>query len=162
MKTLLIIIIFILTTLESHSKKDDCRNLTDGYIDIKNALVKSDSETASKKAENMIEIMNNLDFESLSDKQFNNFKKNKTQLLKIAEQIKNSNNIELQRKSFAELSLLIWDIVKNFEEINQDLFYFYCPMKKTYWISYENKVQNPYYGSKMLTCGSLSEKRLKK
>jgi hypothetical protein len=27
-----------------------------------------------------------------------------------------------------------------------------------YWISVDEPIKNPYYGSKMLTCGSITEK----
>lgn len=156
------IIIVILYLLLSTSNKAESAKLTDSYIEIKNALVKSDFETASKNAEKMIEIINQIDSKGLNEIQLNFFKENSMKLLKFAEQIKNSNKIEIQRKSFEELSILIWDFVKTFEVVNKDYYYFYCPMKKAYWMSYENEVKNPYYGSKMLTCGSISSKRLKK
>ena len=159
MKTILIIILYLLL---SNSQKAVSEKLTDSYIEIKHALVKSDSETASKKSENMIEIINHIDSECSNEIPLNFLKENRTKLLKFTEQIKNSNKIEIQRKSFEELSILIWDYVKTFEVVNQDYYYFYCPMKKAYWVSYENEVKNPYYGSKMLTCGSISDKRLKK
>ena len=33
----------------------------------------------------------------------------------------------------------------------------YCPMKKAYWLSAEKEIKNPYYGSAMLSCGSVME-----
>jgi hypothetical protein len=33
----------------------------------------------------------------------------------------------------------------------------YCPMKKASWLSSEKVIKNPYYGSAMLTCGSVRD-----
>ena len=41
------------------------------------------------------------------------------------------------------------------------IYYQYCPMynggKGANWLSKENTVKNPYYGSMMLTCGKVVE-----
>jgi len=34
-------------------------------------------------------------------------------------------------------------------------------MKKEYWISADSTVKNPYYGSQMLTCGTVKDKVVK-
>lgn len=36
-------------------------------------------------------------------------------------------------------------------------YYQYCPMQDAYWLSKENAVKNPYYGSMMLSCGKTVE-----
>jgi hypothetical protein len=33
----------------------------------------------------------------------------------------------------------------------------YCPMVKKYWVQKDGTVNNPYYGSQMLTCGELKD-----
>jgi hypothetical protein len=55
----------------------------------------------------------------------------------------------------------MWKIVKNNSEIRESVYYQYCPMKKMYWLSKEETIKNPYYGSKMLTCGNVSDKKVK-
>jgi hypothetical protein len=41
------------------------------------------------------------------------------------------------------------------------IYYQYCPMankgKGANWLSMENKIKNPYYGTQMLTCGKVLE-----
>jgi len=41
------------------------------------------------------------------------------------------------------------------------VYYQFCPMankgKGANWLSLENKVKNPYYGSRMLSCGKVVE-----
>ncbi|RYG53246.1 MAG: DUF3347 domain-containing protein [Chitinophagaceae bacterium] len=33
----------------------------------------------------------------------------------------------------------------------------YCPMAKASWLSNENEIRNPYYGTAMLTCGEVKK-----
>jgi hypothetical protein len=79
-------------------------------------------------------------------------------LVKLSEGIASESTLEKQRIKFAELSIALWPIVKNSATKEQPLFYDYCPMKQSYWISVDEAIKNPYYGSSMLTCGSISEK----
>jgi len=37
------------------------------------------------------------------------------------------------------------------------LYQQYCPMKKSYWLSKDAAIKNPYYGKQMLTCGKVSD-----
>ena len=45
--------------------------------------------------------------------------------------------------------------------INEKVFIAFCPMadgdKGAYWLSREEKVINPYFGNKMLTCGEVKQ-----
>jgi hypothetical protein len=38
-----------------------------------------------------------------------------------------------------------------------ELYVFYCPMSKAYWIQTTEKTKNPYYGYKMLKCGEVKK-----
>ena len=51
----------------------------------------------------------------------------------------------------------MWKLVKPSDKVNQPVYYQYCPMKKAYWLSKEEKVINPYFGSAMLTCGEVKQ-----
>jgi len=33
----------------------------------------------------------------------------------------------------------------------------YCPMKKMSWLSESKEIKNPFYGSKMLSCGKVQK-----
>ncbi len=68
-------------------------------------------------------------------------------------------NLEGQRKAFAPVSSDIWSLVKTTQGHSRDLYYQYCPMKKTYWVSNEADIKNPYYGASMLKCGKVSDKK---
>lgn len=68
-----------------------------------------------------------------------------------------TSNVEKQRAALAELSVHVWEIVKSDKTITMKLYYNYCPMKDMYWISEFETIKNPYYGNKMLNCGSVKE-----
>ena len=73
----------------------------------------------------------------------------------------NAGKIDHQREHFMSLSNNLTTVVKTLK-INEETAYSqFCPMandgKGAYWLSKEDKVKNPYYGKKMLTCGSVKE-----
>ena len=69
-------------------------------------------------------------------------------------------DVGIQRKNFITLSDNLFQLLK---VSNQDspIYYQHCPMandgKGANWLSRENVIKNPYYGSAMLTCGETVE-----
>ncbi|OYD42879.1 DUF3347 domain-containing protein [Sphingobacterium cellulitidis] len=121
-------------------------NLFNNYLNIKNALVNSDSKAASTAIAKLNEAVE-------GEKDF----AQKDELLKAIEKMSKANNLEKQRASFNDVSVQVWKLVKGSEKVNQTIYYQYCPMKKAYWLSKEKDIKNPYYGSSMLTCGKVVE-----
>ena len=72
----------------------------------------------------------------------------------------NAGKIDHQREHLASLSKDVSDLITLFDT-NQKLYQDYCPMfddgKGAIWISEAKAIKNPYYGSKMLTCGSVKK-----
>jgi|3_EtaG_2_1085321.scaffolds.fasta_scaffold16800_4 hypothetical protein len=121
--------------------------LLNNYISIKNALVESDSKAASQVISTFYQLVNSED--NLS---------RKAELLKATEKLhKAADNIDKERAAFNDVSTSMWDLVKDAEYVNQPVYYQYCPMKKGYWLSKEKEIENPYYGSAMLSCGKIVE-----
>ena len=58
------------------------------------------------------------------------------------------------------LSEDVYDLAKAFGA-GQPLYHDHCPMynenKGAMWLSEMKEVKNPYYGSKMITCGTVEE-----
>lgn len=120
--------------------------LLSNYISVKNALVGSDSKTASQAANTLYQsVKNEGDFAQ------------KAELLKATEKLDKASGIEKQRAAFNDVSTTMWRLVKNSDKVNHAVYYQYCPMKKAYWLSNEKEIKNPYYGSLMLTCGKVAE-----
>ncbi|GAB3414389.1 hypothetical protein GCM10027516_04750 [Niabella aquatica] len=116
------------------------------YINVKNALVNSDSKNASQA----ISIL----YQSVKDERSFELK---DALLKATEKLSQASGIEKQRAAFNDVSTIMWKLVKSDNKAGQAVYYQYCPMKKAYWLSKEKEIRNPYYGSSMLTCGKVAE-----
>ena len=73
-------------------------------------------------------------------------------------------NIEEQRAVFNELSNALMNVVTTLGiEVKDEksLYLQFCPMANDntggYWFSDQEAIKNPYFGSKMLKCGSTKE-----
>lgn len=131
------------------------------YLNLKNKLVKDDSEGAAEKGKILLASFNRLDTKTLDANQ-------KKAYIDIAEDAKeqaehiaeNAGKLDHQREHFILLSKDINDLIKMFGSKMQ-LYQDYCPMaddgKGAIWISETKEIKNPFYGSKMLTCGSLKK-----
>lgn len=120
--------------------------LVSNYINVKNALVKSDAKAAADAIQVFYQsVQNEKDFTQKAD------------LLKATDALQKAGDLKSQRNAFNNVSTLMWAVVKNTEKLNQPVYYQYCPMAKGYWLSKEKKIENPYYGSSMLSCGKVVE-----
>lgn len=72
--------------------------------------------------------------------------------------ISKSDDLEKQRDQFRFLSDALINALTVFGVADQTYFIQHCPMannnKGANWISKDPKIKNPYYGDKMLTCGT--------
>ncbi|MDR6300260.1 DUF3347 domain-containing protein [Mesonia maritima] len=116
------------------------------YLDLKDALVRSNSYSAKKIAEIII------------------LKNENSETGKLAKQIvENENKLEKQREAFFKLSEEMEEMITQHIKGGK-LYKQYCPMafngEGAFWISDSDKILNPYFGEKMLKCGNV-EKVLK-
>lgn len=123
----------------------DTETLLNNYINLKNALVNSDSKAASEAAATLYQSVKN-------EGEFTQ----KAELLQAAEKLSKAGSIEKQRSLLNDVSVAMWKLVDSEETVNQTIYYQYCPMKKSYWLSKEKEIKNPYYGASMLTCGKVT------
>jgi hypothetical protein len=119
------------------------------YYSIKEFLVLGDSKNAMLSANELIQ--------SLDTAQFKNAATLVPKMKKDAKAIASSSDINKQRVAFATLSEAMIEFVKVNQVDTAPIYVDYCPMKKTYWLSAEKTIRNPYYGSAMLTCGSITD-----
>jgi hypothetical protein len=131
------------------------------YLKIKNALTKDDAKGAANAGKSLFKVFAATNTNSLTSSQ-------KKEYLDIADDAKehaehigdNAGKIDHQREHFAILSKDINDLIKMFGT-KQKLYQDYCPMyndgKGAIWISETKEIKNPFYGSQMLTCGSLKK-----
>jgi hypothetical protein len=76
-------------------------------------------------------------------------------LISDAEQIAATKDVKRQRERFNDFSNNMFVLAKAIK-LSEPVYQQYCPMKKTYWLSSEAAIKNPYYGNQMLTCGNVS------
>lgn len=135
---------------QDNKQQTQLSELLHAYYDIKNALVAGNAATASLKADDFIKHLNAIDAKSISQD-------NAAALLKDASHISSSKEIKHQREHFANFSTNMFALAKSVKLSSDPIYEAYCPMKKAYWLSNEKAIKNPYYGSSMLTCGSIKE-----
>jgi Protein of unknown function (DUF3347) len=132
----------------------------DNYFALKDALVKTDATTASTKATSLLASLNALDMSKMKMDEHMVFMKVEKALKADATNISTSKDVAAQRTAFSNLSKNMIEFIK-VAKANEAVYVQHCPMandgKGADWLSKENAVKNPYYGSMMLTCGKTLE-----
>jgi len=148
------------TTSEMEKEENQLEGVFDNYFTLKDALVKSDSKLAASMAQNLLSKINEVKMEKLSVEEHTVWMKVMSSLKYNTEKISSSASIDKQRNAFMELSENIYELMKVSEQ-DTSIYYQNCPMyndgKGANWLSKENEIKNPYYGSQMLTCGKTVE-----
>ena len=125
------------------------KSVLSSYLDIKDALVKTDSKNAGVAANGLVKVLNGKS-DDLSQK-----------LLSDAKAIAASSDVKVQRKHFDTLSQNVYEYVKSTGDKEGTVYKQFCPMAfnntGAYWLAAEKEINNPYFGSMMLRCGSVKE-----
>lgn len=131
--------------------------ILDRYFSVKDALVQSDENHAAEQATRLVSIIEGVDIHTLSADEHNIWKNVSKELTASAKAISKAKNINKQRTAFITLSQNVYTLAKATKP-QAPVYYQRCPMynngKGAHWLSRENAVKNPYYGSQMLSCGS--------
>ncbi len=143
--------------LTSQNSNDGLSPLLTKYYAVKNALVSGDALAASKYAAEFGSLIAVVDSKKLSTAEQTAFKSVQTPLTNDAKIIADSKDIAKQRAGFSSFSDNMISLAKAAKLSTQTVYVDYCPMKKAYWLSEEKNIRNPYYGSSMLTCGSVKD-----
>lgn len=139
------------------SQNSQTQSLLTSYYSIKDALLISDAATAALKAGELSKILGNLDTELLSESERTAFKGFQEKLAADAKFISTASDLSAQRAQLASLSIHFFKLAKAVKLTREPIYYDYCPMKKSYWLSDHQAIKNPYFGKQMLTCGAIKE-----
>ena len=116
------------------------------YLHVKDALVASKSDEAKKGAAELHKALKEISATAASE---------------AASKIATSSDLNEQRKAFSTLSNEMAKLVKGSKLSKGMLYLEYCPMANentgAYWLSNEKQIKNPYFGDRMMTCGSVKE-----
>ena len=130
------------------------------YFDLKNALVKSDAKLTSEAAKRLINVINVVKMQDLNNDVHTVWMKVNNDLKSDVDKIAKANDIEKQRMHFITLSENMYQLIK-VSKMETPVYLQHCPMANdgggANWLSKENTVKNPYYGSKMMSCGKTVE-----
>ena len=136
------------------------KSVVNAYIGLKDALVATNNEQAVLNATTLVKALSALNTADLNTTTNNTWGKISNDLINSAKFIQASNDISVQRDQFVTLSSNMYLLVKDAKN-EVPVYYQFCPMankgKGANWLSLENKVKNPYYGSRMLSCGKVVE-----
>jgi hypothetical protein len=137
------------------------KKLTDDYLAVKNALTNGKAGEAADASKNMAEALKGFDKSLLTAEQKKVYDANEEDLKEHAEHIgKNAGDIEHQRDHFSMMSEDMYALVKAFGG-GKTLYHEHCPMAKdnkgAMWLSESKAIRNPYFGDKMMECGSVEE-----
>lgn len=125
------------------------------YYGLKDALVDSNVEAASTKGGEMVTSLEAIDDTKMTAVQKGHWDKLKRLIRTDAVHINRNKDLPHQREHFIKLSNSMYSLVSGFKANEAEAYLLYCPMKKASWLSESKEVKNPYYGKKMLKCGSV-------
>ena len=128
---------------------------------MKDALVKEDSKTAASFGKELFGVLSKFDVSEVTNQQKSEVPKIIKNASKQAKHIAdNSNDIAKQREHFEFLTKGIKDLLV-ITGSDRPLYQAYCPMynnnKGGAWLSTSKEISNPYFGSRMLKCGSVQQ-----
>lgn len=116
------------------------------YMHVKTALVNTDAQEAQSGANMLSEALQNAG--------------GNEQALNSAQTISQAGDINEQRIAFQDLSAAMEQMLVGSVSSGQ-VYKQFCPMafegKGAYWLSSSEEIRNPYYGDKMLKCGSVRD-----
>lgn len=145
---------------ETKQEVQQLKAVFDKYFAVKDALVKTDGNIASTKAKELLTAINAVKMENLTTEELTVWMKVMKDLALDATHIADTKDASIQRDYFMTISKNMYALIK-VSKNETPTYYQFCPMandgKGANWLSKENAVKNPYYGSQMLTCGKVVE-----
>jgi membrane fusion protein, copper/silver efflux system len=138
--------------------KEQITDIFTAYNGLKNALVASDSVTSITAAKATLTALDKGDMGLLKKPASHKvWMKEKPLLTTQLNKLIKSETLAQQRQIFLDISSSMIHLVEAFG-VNQKVMVQFCPMaddfKGGFWLSTDVNIKNPYFGSKMLTCGS--------
>ncbi len=144
---------------QNSTKNNATSAMLDAYFEIKNGLVADSKEKTANGGNSLLTAISKFDMSKLSGETHKEYMEIAESAKEHAEHIIKS-PIDHQREHFEALSTDITDLVALLgtdKVVYQD----FCPMannnKGASWLSEVKEIKNPYFGSKMLKCGSIKK-----
>jgi Cu(I)/Ag(I) efflux system membrane fusion protein len=130
------------------------RHLLDDYDQLKNALASDKPAAARQAAQSMLSHLKQVPMEAWKGETHRFW-------MQQAERIAIAQYIDIILRAFRPLSDAFIAWTSRLPVAEDTLYVQHCPMadnnEGAYWLSREKDIRNPYFGSKMLRCGSVKQ-----
>lgn len=155
----------IRNTDNSAAVNESFENVLNQYYSLKDALVASDTSKASAAAISLTQAASTLDLDTLKGDSTGMIRENAKSfadmIAQSAQNLANTSGLEEKRQVFETITDPLWNLTRTINYDRHQVYYQYCPMafddRGAYWLSRESAVLNPYFGDKMLKCGSVED-----
>ncbi len=133
--------------------------VTSAYLQLSEALISSDFEKSKSSLNRIIDALTEVDMRLLKGRFHDDWMMLQSELSKALTRARQAKDLESLRVDFSAISNLLIEINEKLGPSREPLYRAYCPMalsnQGAYWITTEQKIENPYYGDSMLTCGEI-------
>lgn len=153
MKTTIALIVSLIFSIGAFAQESpvfsnkDLGKAYENYIEIKEALVNSNSQEASGLAQELKKSLTSLEGSDAAQS--------------AASSIHATEDLSSQRKAFASLSVEMGKLINAEGLVEGKVYRAFCPMANNsegaYWLSNEKQIRNPYMGDKMMSCGMVKQ-----
>ncbi|WKV13920.1 efflux RND transporter periplasmic adaptor subunit [Marivirga harenae] len=145
----------------SDEAQAELRRLYPSYFQLKEALTKDDFQSALARAKELKSVYQKIDMQAFQDDVHDKWMGYHAKMEKVLEHIHHHDDIESLRKNFIALSDWMIEMTETFSPTREKLYLQHCPMadndQGADWLSMEEEIVNPYFGSSMLTCGEVEK-----
>ena len=139
--------------------KQQLVKVSDAYLLLKDAMVATDQAQAVNTSEQVLETLTKVDMALVKGDAHLYWMEQLESMQAHSKKISTLEDIEEQRKQFDFLSQALIKTIKVFGVPDDTLYVQHCPMANDNegadWISNEETIRNPYYGDKMMSCGTV-------
>lgn len=135
--------------------------LLDAYLDVKDALVTSDPENVAKVETLFQSALDGVSWDSTQVENAASWVAFDSLLSAKTIEMTGATDIEQKRLVFSDISDVVYQVIKTYGNDGRPLFQQHCPMafndRGANWLSRQKMIANPYFGSKMLRCGTTTD-----
>jgi Cu(I)/Ag(I) efflux system membrane fusion protein len=131
------------------------------YFHIQNGFSHDNLEKAKINAKKLLQSLQSAEMKKLPQKVHEVWMQHSEMIKNSSTNISKASQIEDARYSFKKLSESLIILGKNYGSKEHQLLVYHCPMAFDFeganWIQNKKGVENPYFGSSMFECGTVTE-----
>lgn len=131
------------------------------YYKLKDAMVASDAGAVTTQAEQLLNAVNAYKAAITDTLKATVIKPYLDTVVMQLQVMHSATNIEQQRIPFQPVSDALYHALDAVHMKNSGVYQEFCPMafdnKGAHWLSNDPEIKNPYFGSKMLECGEVTD-----